>query len=59
MKERIMKKEANLVHEEYILKKIFIIRGVKVMLDTDLAELYEVENKALKRVFRRHKDRSP
>lgn len=38
---------------------IFIIRGHKVMLDADLAELYQVETKALKRAVRRNKDRFP
>jgi ORF6N domain len=43
-----------------IQKKIFEIRGQKVMLDFDLAELYEVEarvlNQAVKRNFRRFPD---
>ncbi|MDA8140228.1 MAG: ORF6N domain-containing protein [Desulfobacteraceae bacterium] len=38
---------------------IYAIRGVKVMLDRDLAELYEVETKALKRSVRRHSNRFP
>ena len=33
---------------------IYIIRGQKVMLDSDLAELYEVETKILKRAVRRN-----
>lgn len=32
---------------ERIESKIFIVRGQKVMLDRDLAELYEVETRAL------------
>ncbi len=32
---------------ETIQTKIFEIRGLKVMLDYDLAELYEVQTKAL------------
>ncbi len=46
-----------LVPIEIIEKRIFFIRGYKVMLDTDLAELYGVEtfnlNKAVKRNFER------
>jgi len=42
-----------------ITKRIYAIRGVKVMLDRDLAELYEVETKALKRSVRRHSNRFP
>ena len=33
---------------ERITSKIYVIRGIKVMLDRDLAELYHVETKALK-----------
>ena len=38
----------SLVPVEVIEKKILLIRGHKVMLDADLAELYGVETKALK-----------
>jgi hypothetical protein len=36
-----------LVIEQEILNKIFILRGEKVMLDKDLAEMYGVETKRL------------
>lgn len=39
--------------------KIYEIRGQKVMLDFDLAEMYEVENKYLKRIVRRNMNRFP
>lgn len=39
--------------------RIYTIRGQKVMLDSDLAELYQVETKALKRAVRRNIDRFP
>jgi phage regulator Rha-like protein len=42
-----------------IEKMIFVVRGQKVMLDSDLAELYEVETGALNRSVRRHIDRFP
>jgi len=45
--------------EERIFNKIYLIRGQKVMLDADLAELYNVENKMLKRAVRRNIDRFP
>ena len=48
-----------LVHEEIIMSKIYLIRGQKVMLDFDLAELYGVETKQLKRAVRRNADRFP
>jgi len=33
--------------DEYLISKIYTIRGVKMMLDNDLAELYEIETKHL------------
>jgi hypothetical protein len=42
-----------------INKKIFSIRQQRVMLDVDLAELYEVETKTLNRSVRRNKIRFP
>ncbi|MFO7709223.1 MAG: ORF6N domain-containing protein [Desulfobacterales bacterium] len=44
---------------ECITGKIFFIRGLKVMLDRDLAELYEVETRVLKQAVRRNIDRFP
>ena len=37
-----------LIPVEKITGKIYYIRNIKVMLDRDLAELYEVQTKALK-----------
>ena len=48
-----------LIEFEDITKHIYTIRGIKVMLDRDLAELYEVETKALKRSVKRHRRRFP
>lgn len=45
--------------DEVITSKIYIIRGEKVMLDRDLAELYGVETKYLKRQVRRNILRFP
>ena len=45
--------------EEQIINKIYIIRGEKVMLDRDLAELYGVETKYLKRQVKRNALRFP
>ena len=42
-----------------ITGKIYLIRNVKVILDRDLAELYDVETSQLKRAVRRHIDRFP
>jgi hypothetical protein len=38
---------------------IFTIRGKKVMIDSDLAALYDVPNKALKQQVKRNKSRFP
>lgn len=42
-----------------IQNKIYEVRGQKVMLDFDLAELYEVETRVLKQAVRRNIDRFP
>ena len=48
-----------LVPVEVIASKIYIVRGIKVMLDRDLAELYGVETRVLKQAVRRNIDRFP
>jgi len=48
-----------LLSEDLIQSKIYIIRNEKVMLDRDLAELYGVETKYLKRQVRRNSLRFP
>ena len=47
------------VAEEAIISKIYLIRRQKVMIDRDLAELYGVETKQLKRQVKRNIDRFP
>ncbi len=42
-----------------IVNKIIELRGEKVLIDRDLAELYDVETKLLKRAVRRHINRFP
>ena len=42
-----------------IQDKIYQVRGVRVMLDFDLAELYQVETRVLKQTVRRNLDRFP
>lgn len=44
---------------EVIQNKIFEIRGCKVMLDFDLALLYNVETRVLKQAVRRNRNRFP
>lgn len=47
------------VLEEKIINKIYLIRGKKVMLDFELAEMYAVETKQLKRQVKRNIERFP
>ncbi len=48
-----------LIPAESIGQRILLIRGAKVMLDSDLAELYGVTTKALNQAVRRNIDRFP
>jgi hypothetical protein len=47
------------VSEETIVEKIYIIRGQKVMLVSDLAEMYGVEVKRLNEAVKRNVARFP
>ena len=44
---------------EIIENKIYVIRGQKIMLDSDLANLYAVETKVLNQAVNRNIDRFP
>lgn len=48
-----------LVIEQKILSRIYVVRGEKVMLDRDLAELYDVETRVLKQAVKRNIERFP
>lgn len=54
-------KKANIINlqENLVISKIYIIRGQKVILDRDLAELYEVDTKRLKEQVKRNIERFP
>ena len=47
------------LHAMEIESRIYLIRGLKTMLDHDLAELYEVPTKRLKEQVRRNQERFP
>lgn len=51
--------EKSVVPIESISQKILLIRGMKVMLDSDLAELYEVSTKRLNEQVKRNHKRFP
>ncbi|MDX6499787.1 MAG: hypothetical protein QOG23_3047 [Blastocatellia bacterium] len=52
-------KDSSLISVESIEKAIYLIRGEKVILDRDLAELYEVETRVLNQAVGRNRDRFP
>ena len=45
--------------ETTIQQRIYLIRGTRIMIDSDLAELYQIETKHLKRQVRRNLSRFP
>ncbi len=49
----------SLLPDEIVISKIYFIRGQKVMLDEDLADLYQVETKRLNEQVKRNADRFP
>ncbi|MGD9719892.1 MAG: ORF6N domain-containing protein [Pirellulales bacterium] len=53
------KSSQSIIPSERIERSILLVRGHKVLLDSDLAKLYGVETKALTRAVRRNLDRFP
>ena len=51
--------ERDIIPTEVIEKRIFLLRGHKVMLDMHLAELYNIPTKSLNLAVKRNKDRFP
>ena len=47
------------IPDEIVISKIFIVRGKKVMIDTDLAGLYAVPTKRLNEQVKRNAKRFP
>jgi hypothetical protein len=54
-----MSESQSLIPVERIERSILLIRGQKVILDNDLADLYGVETKVLKQSVRRNQERFP
>lgn len=54
-----MSKDIHLYSDEFVMSRIHVIRGHKVMLDRDLAQLFEVETKVLNQAVRRNATRFP
>ena len=47
------------IADEPIISKIYFVRGEKIMLDIDIAELYGVETKVLNQAVKRNPERFP
>ena len=54
-----MAKALAVIIEEKIVNKIHLVRGLKVMIDKDIAELYGIETKRLKEQVNRNLNRFP
>ena len=54
-----MKESLTTLPAERIEQAIYLIRGQRVMLDFDLAALYQVTTKALNQAVRRNRERFP
>ncbi len=54
-----MSKSSQLIPIASIAQRILFLRGQKVMIDADLAELYGVETKALNQAVKRNIERFP
>ncbi|MFC1730385.1 ORF6N domain-containing protein [candidate division KSB1 bacterium] len=50
---------SDIVPQQIIEQKIFLIRSQKVMIDSDLAELYGVKTKVMLQAVKRNSDRFP
>ena len=48
-----------LIPDELIASRILLIRGQKVMIDADIAQLYGVDTKRLNEQVKRNNDRFP
>ena len=49
----------DIITSENIINRIYFIRGIKIMLDEDLAILYGIETKVLNQAVKRNLDRFP
>ncbi len=51
--------ETVIVTQDRVEQKIYFVRGLKVMLDSELAELYDVETRVLNQAVKRNIERFP
>ena len=59
MQNKSIKISSDIVPEETIIRAIYFVRGQKVMIDTNLAKLYQVKTKVLIQAVKRNIDRFP
>ena len=53
------KSKEGIIPLEVVAQKIFVLRGRRVMLDRDLADLFGVETRVLNQAVKRNSDRFP
>jgi hypothetical protein len=58
-KQTMARNSTAMIPYETVVSKIYFLRGQKVMLDRDLAKLYQVETKRLKEAVKRNSGRFP
>src|SRR5437762_1209482 len=58
-KQKVSTTTGSILPLEVIERKIYIMRGQKIMLDSDLAELYQVQTRVLNQAIRRNRNRFP
>lgn len=59
MQNKLIKISPEIIPEETVIRHIHFIRGQKVMLDADLAELYQVKTKAFIQAVKRNMNHFP
>ena len=47
------------IDDDFIKSRIFTVRGVQVMLDSDLARIYQVETRVFNQAVKRNENRFP
>lgn len=58
-KNQIKGRELQSISDEFIERRIYLIRGQKVMIDSDLADLYAIEARVLNQAVKRNINRFP
>ena len=59
MDKTITELATTVANEDFIKSRIFTIRGVQVMLDRDLASIYQVETRVFNQAVKRNENRFP